>query len=59
MASRRPDPTPPPDPVSDGEPDLAELVDHVAVDLAREYVGLLGRRPASRPSTPAPSSKED
>lgn len=60
MASRRPEPTPPPDPVLDREPELGELVvDPVAVDLTRDYVGLPGRRPDSRPAIPEPSPKED
>ena len=59
MASRHPDPIPPPDPESGSTPDLAELVDHLAFDLAREYVGLLDRRPSSRPPAPNPPPKED
>ena len=58
MASRRPDPIPPPDPAG-GEPDLGELVEHLAVDLAREYVDLHGARSASRRSIPEPPSQED
>ena len=40
MATRHRDPVPPPDRLSRGAPDLRELIDHVAVDLAREYLGL-------------------
>ena len=59
MASCRPDPIPLPDPESGSTPDLAELVDHVAVDLAREYVDLVGPPLPPRRLPPDSSPKED
>ena len=61
MAPRRPDSKSPPDPSSGGSPDFAELEDHLAVELAREYVGLLHDRrfPPPAPRPPAPSPEED
>ena len=40
-------------------PDLAELLDHVAVDLAREYVDLVGPPLPRRRLSPDSSPKED
>ena len=59
MASCRPDPILLPDPESGRTPDLAELVDHVAVDLAREYVDLVGPPLPPRRLPPDSSPKED
>ena len=59
MPSPRPDPGSALRPQSASAVDLAPLVEHVALDLAREYHGLVAlSTPARRPSPDAAAKEE-